>query len=77
MNDLTTKLINGAHLLYIAGDEVDYLAVEVVVKSVPHFPLGPFCWIVTPPAGDRGPFADRLKEALPALPNKCEPCLSG
>jgi len=70
--DLLTKLIEGPHLLYITGDEVDFALVQSVVESVPHFVLGPFCWIVRPPPRARDRFVEKLEAALPALPNKSE-----
>ena len=69
--DLLTKLIEGPHLLYITGAGVDFQIVQAVLESVPHFVLGPFCWIVRPPR-DRAKFAEKLKAALPALPEKSE-----
>lgn len=70
MSDAITKLIAGPHLLYVSGDDVDFNQLQSVVETVPHFQLGPFCWLVRPP--DRNRFAETLRVALPEAPRKSE-----
>jgi hypothetical protein len=70
MKDMIDKLINGPHLLYITGDDVNFKMVESIVKTVPHFPMGPFCWLVRPV--NRNVFIKSLEKALPEGPLKSE-----
>ena len=71
MSDAITKLIEGPHLLYVSGDDVNFERVQAVVEIVPHFVLGPLCWLVRPPR-DRNQFAERLQAAMPEAPRKSE-----
>ena len=65
-----TQLIQGPHLLYVAGEGVDFGAIQKIIDTVPHFNLGPFCWLVRPPQRDI--FTDQVKKALPHAPLKSE-----
>jgi hypothetical protein len=65
--------LSGPHLLYISGDDLDHEAIQTVVNELPHFVLGPFCWVVKPPSSqERTIFADKLQAVLPAPPSKHE-----
>ena len=71
MRDVVTHLIEGPHLLYVNGEDVDFERVQKVVETVPHFALGPLCWLVRPPP-DRNQFAEKLRASLPEAPRKSE-----
>ena len=65
----------GPYLLYLAGSAVNFEQVQRLVETVPHYQLGPFCWIVLPPTERIREFADELSMALPGENDEAEALL--
>jgi len=62
----------GVYLLYVTGDGVDYAKLQEQLKEVPHFGLGPFCWLVLLSEQAARPFSDAASFALPMEGGKAE-----
>jgi hypothetical protein len=63
---------DGPYLLYATGDGVDFERLQSEVDKVPHFQLGPFSWLVLPPARGVHAFSEAVSWALPLEDGKAE-----
>jgi hypothetical protein len=55
----------GTYLLWVTGDEVDFVKLQQIIDPVQNFVLGPFAWLVHLPAGAARRFQNAASAAIP------------
>jgi hypothetical protein len=62
----------GPYILYANGESVDFERLQRAIDNVPHFPIGPFCWLVILEAESAVQFTDSASLAIPTDGDKAE-----
>jgi hypothetical protein len=62
----------GIYMLYATGDGVNFENLQRIVGQVPHFDLGPFCWLISLPPESAPQFAETASLSLPSEDGKAE-----